>query len=330
MKVEKIHSLRAKELVFPFIRPLASIFASLRELDDAGCERPAPAIAQEFSDNVTYIVRTLEKLLQDAGLEEEDMSRLMLDLQEIENWSGKRQDMIRNLNAVNEGLTGFCTRNKSALRSAYNGEKDYYRDLFRELIGIRCVTLLYGRNKREDAETVSDTLSKGCYYDVKLEPATGFGGRSSTGEIVAVYSHDLAELNSVALTEKRPGVDVMLLNLGKDMNAVNPTLLRIATSMQKKGVRVIYRPFSTLRLLDGIEHVYYRAAIADQVMEAEAAAQPRTLVEIAAAESINLLADPIVRDRHRIPKQPRKRAPEAVQNLVVKKKKEEEKDARPN
>ena len=63
---------------------------------------------------------------------------------------------------------------------------------------------------------------------------------------------------------------MLLINLGPDISKVDPTLLRIAYKLEQQDIKIIYRPFATLRLLDGFERVYYRNLIADQVEEAEA------------------------------------------------------------
>jgi len=257
MEFQKVYPLKAQSLIYPVIRPLSGIFACLQTMRDSDLNQFPDAILQLMSHLFQYLSKSLEKLVSDANIQEDHIQPLLSDIQGMEQWNQENQDLIPRLNALNISLSDFCSCYKSELRSAYNSERDYYRTLFREMVEPPRVYLIYGKDDEKAAETIVTTLSDGCYYDVEPVSIVDFWKTPPDYDIHAFFSLNTTELFRFIDSDKNPMISLILMDLGREINKCKPGLFRTAYQIDTRKTKIIYRPFSTLRLLQEFERVYF-------------------------------------------------------------------------
>jgi hypothetical protein len=256
MEVIKIRPLPAKDLVFPFIRGLAGIFACVEAMGRAGQTALPDPLIEDWRNLFRFMDEALQQLTRQVEAAAPEAESLFRQSESLRDTPKIIPATIRELNEYSQSLADLCRSHKKEFRAAYTADRESYGQLFRQIVGGRELLFLHGSADTAAAETIAGTMRDGCFYEVEQAPLSAFNQYRGTAQMMVVYSTRPAELNQVLRAAGPAAIDVALVDLGEKDAAYNPSLARQAMVFRKTDIRVIYRPFATIRLLQELERVH--------------------------------------------------------------------------
>jgi len=255
MDVIRIQPIPAKDLVFPFIRGLAGIFGCVEVLGRSGLTALPEAAQEEWRRLFRFLGESLQQLCREAAAAQPEQQSLLAQMEALSSVTDIVPDTIRELNGFCRDLAALCRRYKAEFRAAHAAGREAFGLLFRQIVGGRDLLLLYGSQDRAAAESIRQTMESGCFYDVESASLADFNRYRDTDRLTAVYSTRPSELNQLLRAAGPAGIDVALVDLGEQEMSCSPSLARQAMSFRNSDIRVIYRPFATIRLLQELERI---------------------------------------------------------------------------
>ncbi|MBN2431716.1 MAG: hypothetical protein JXQ27_09585 [Acidobacteria bacterium] len=256
MNVIRIQPIPAKDLAFPFIRGLAGIFACVETMTRAGRTALPESMQEEWQRLFRFLSESLPPLCQKAMIPDQDIHPIQNQMKALSSITEIAPATVEELNGFCRDLAALSRRYKAEFRVAHAAGRESFRRLFRKTVGGRELLLLHGSQDSDAAQSIQQTMANGCFYEVENSCLTDYNRFRNTDRLTAVYSTRPAELNRLVRAAGPAAIDVALMDLGEKEWTYHPSLARQALSFRHSEIRVIYRPFATIRLLQELERIY--------------------------------------------------------------------------
>jgi hypothetical protein len=251
MTERRISSEMAKKLPFPVIRPLATIFACMREFGSSLVPWPK-VLLKEYSANLENIIEVLSHLALKKGIQDADLSALLEEIKSQISYPN-----VELFEQMTRKLSDFCSRHSEVLKAAATEEKDALRELYQKKAYSRKVLFMHSGKGKE--KNILGSLTRECFYHVKDELFDRREAQEADYQVTTMYVSDPEEIKMLQkrkLHEDLSRLSLLLFDVDKVHVHANMQNLRSLFQVAAGGVNVLYRPFPTLRLLQEFERAY--------------------------------------------------------------------------
>jgi hypothetical protein len=247
---EAVKSFPARGLVVPVIRALVTLTKIEKERARYAPATPPEELDQEMAGHAIHLAHTIEKLAVLADARDRDLPEILARLDELAA-PGITTTLV---NSTVETVVAYCNARHDVFREAFQLEKEPFRREYRETLGESDVLLLHGQQGEPQATTIAGSLRDGCYYDVDLKRREA-APVTEQERLRAIYAADSEDL--------RRGVpawspEVILSDVGSPRRGFDMRIGRAMARVDRTRTSVLFRPFSSTRLLGAFEEARIR------------------------------------------------------------------------
>lgn len=246
-------AIKATEIGLPLVRPLPTICAYAGGVQT----RPlVPAVLEEeFYAHVDCLIDLVETACLRAGVPSsvcEEVTQKAVNLTR-----SKKNDLVAGVNELLFNLSRMSGIHKSALKHELSAQPQIYRDIYWGRVYTKKITLIHQGDGVESAEKAAKSLREGCYYDVTVMPETHIALKPMSSDFVVFLPTDGPIRPATLATASTLGLPIlMLIDLGRKVETADPVMVRTAHQYTQTGLKVLYRPFTSLRLFTSVDTRY--------------------------------------------------------------------------
>ncbi|MCK4547966.1 MAG: hypothetical protein KAW17_11055 [Candidatus Eisenbacteria sp.] len=245
-------AIRASEIGLPLVRPLPTIFAYAQGVQSL---QIVPNVTEEeFYAHVDCLIDLLETACLRARIPASVCKGIA---QKAVNLTRSGNDkLIERVNDLLTDLTNLSRIHKSALKSELNARPEIYRDIYWGRVYTKKITLVHQKTP-EAVERIANRLRKSCAYDVAVEAEKDLTIKPTSSDMVLFHPTEGPIRPASLATAAAFGLPTLILiDLGRKTETADPVAVKIAHLYARSGLKVLYRPFTPLRLFSAIDSSY--------------------------------------------------------------------------